>query len=294
MKHTAQKGRHQPANAPAGPGTTPSKVKQPPRPTSPKSARPSKMESASVFVTTPFEPALSLVDVADFPDLEEMMEQISDKDCIRKLLARLTPQEERVIRLRYGRGAYPPEPCRDIGEDFGLSRTRISQIEQKALRRMRHFAMKSSLRFPNTGIDRLRGNAKASQDVVPARQAQLRLPDFSEPEEETQAVRPLSPPSRIRPPCSSKPEWHPEPCRKPQHQRAPSHLRSWPLRIAMLAACCAPFAILDLILVSETARTLLAAVVGKWVTAALVMLACYLVIVPVAFLEDCVDRGRCA
>jgi RNA polymerase sigma factor (sigma-70 family) len=291
MKHTAKKGRHQPANAPRGAGTTPSKIKRPPRVAPARSARSSKTESTSVFVTTAFEPALSLDEVADFPAPEDMEEQIFDKDCIRKYLALLTIKEELVIRLRYGLGDHSPETCKEIGEQFGLSANRISQIEKKALRRLRYFAMTQPLRLPNSDLDRLCGMKKPWEYVVPDKPVKFEPFNVFEAEKE-HAVPVPSPRSRKRPPRSSKAGRNLVPCKKPQHQGAPSHLRPWPLHIALFLACCAPFAILDLILVSEAARTLLAAVVGKWVTAALVILACYIFIVPAALLEDFVCRGR--
>ncbi|KUR74214.1 hypothetical protein AQZ50_18075 [Novosphingobium sp. Fuku2-ISO-50] len=234
-----------------------------------------------------------MYEVEDFPEIENMEEQISDKDCIRKFLARLTIKEELVIRLRYGLGDHPPETCKEIGEQFGLSANRISQIEKKALRRLRYFAMTQPLRLPRSDLDRLCGRKKPREYVVPDKPAKFESSDGFEAEME-HAVPSPSPRSRKRPPRSLKAEWQFEPCRKPQHQGALGHLRPWPLRIALLVGCYAPFAILDLILVSETARTLLAAVVGKWVTATLVIVACYLVIVPAALFEDFVYRGRSA
>ena len=283
MKHTAKKGRHQPANAPRGAGATSSKIKRPPRIAPARSARSSKTESTSVFVTTAFEPALSLDEVADFPALEDMEEQIFDKDCIRKYLALLTIKEELVIRLRYGLGDYSPETYKEIGEQFGLSADRISQIEKKALRRLRYFAMTQPLRLPNSDLERLCGMKKPREYVVPDKPVKFEPSDVFTPEKK-HADPSRSPRSRKRPPRSSKAERHLEPCRQPPYQGASSRLWPWPLHIAVFVSCCAPFAILDLVLVSEAARTLLVASVGKWVTAALVILACYLFIVPAALL----------
>jgi RNA polymerase primary sigma factor len=46
----------------------------------------------------------------------------------------LTPQEKRVLQLRYGLDGHDPHSLKDVGELLGLSRERILQIETKALR----------------------------------------------------------------------------------------------------------------------------------------------------------------
>jgi len=58
-------------------------------------------------------------------------------DQIRKLLAGLSPREERILRLRFGIGEDGECTLEEIGRQFGLSRERIRQIEAKALDRLR-------------------------------------------------------------------------------------------------------------------------------------------------------------
>jgi RNA polymerase primary sigma factor len=56
---------------------------------------------------------------------------------IRKLLASLSPREEKILRLRFGIGEDGECTLEEIGRQFGLSRERIRQIEAKALERLR-------------------------------------------------------------------------------------------------------------------------------------------------------------
>jgi RNA polymerase primary sigma factor len=56
----------------------------------------------------------------------------------RKVLATLTPKEEKVLRLRFGIGEERDCTLEEIGEQFDVTRERIRQIEAKAFRRLRH------------------------------------------------------------------------------------------------------------------------------------------------------------
>jgi RNA polymerase primary sigma factor len=67
-------------------------------------------------------------------------ESLLEKDLthqIRKLLAGLSPREEKILRLRFGIGEDGECTLEEIGKQFGLSRERIRQIEAKALERLR-------------------------------------------------------------------------------------------------------------------------------------------------------------
>jgi len=55
-----------------------------------------------------------------------------------KILSTLTPQEEKVLRMRFGIGEKYDHTLDEVGQDFGISSERIRQIEQKALRKLRH------------------------------------------------------------------------------------------------------------------------------------------------------------
>lgn len=56
----------------------------------------------------------------------------------RKVLATLTPREEKVLRMRFGIGEKSDHTLEEVGQDFDVTRERIRQIEAKALRKLRH------------------------------------------------------------------------------------------------------------------------------------------------------------
>jgi len=56
----------------------------------------------------------------------------------RKVLATLTPREEKVLRMRFGIGEKADHTLEEVGQDFFVTRERIRQIEAKALRKLRH------------------------------------------------------------------------------------------------------------------------------------------------------------
>src|SRR5215471_8241205 len=56
----------------------------------------------------------------------------------RKVLATLTPREEKILRMRFGIGEKSEHTLEEVGGDFSVTRERIRQIEAKALRKLRH------------------------------------------------------------------------------------------------------------------------------------------------------------
>ncbi|MEQ1502697.1 MAG: RNA polymerase sigma factor RpoD [Myxococcota bacterium] len=76
----------------------------------------------------------------------ENMVNASLSEATRKLLATLTPREERVVRLRFGIGQPHDHTLEEVGHDFEVTRERIRQIEAKALRKMRHPSRSKRLR----------------------------------------------------------------------------------------------------------------------------------------------------
>ncbi len=68
------------------------------------------------------------------------------RERIRAVLDTLPPREAQVIRLRYGLDGSPPLTLEEIAGKFGLTRERIRQIENKALRRLRHPSRTRQLR----------------------------------------------------------------------------------------------------------------------------------------------------
>lgn len=55
-----------------------------------------------------------------------------------RVLATLTPREEKVLRMRFGIGERADHTLEEVGRDFDVTRERIRQIEAKALRKLRH------------------------------------------------------------------------------------------------------------------------------------------------------------
>jgi RNA polymerase primary sigma factor len=64
----------------------------------------------------------------------------------RKVLATLTPREEKVLRMRFGIGQRADHTLEEVGRDFDVTRERIRQIEAKALRKLRHPSRAKKLR----------------------------------------------------------------------------------------------------------------------------------------------------
>ncbi len=64
----------------------------------------------------------------------------------RKVLATLTPREEKVLRMRFGIGEKADHTLEEVGRDFDVTRERIRQIEAKALRKLRHPSRSKRLR----------------------------------------------------------------------------------------------------------------------------------------------------
>ncbi len=64
--------------------------------------------------------------------------QTALKSSTTKVLATLTPREERVLRMRFGIGMNTDHTLEEVGQQFSVTRERIRQIEAKALRKLKH------------------------------------------------------------------------------------------------------------------------------------------------------------
>jgi RNA polymerase primary sigma factor len=63
-----------------------------------------------------------------------------------RVLASLTPREERVLRMRFGIGTNTDHTLDEVGQEFSVTRERIRQIEAKALRKLKHPSSSRKLR----------------------------------------------------------------------------------------------------------------------------------------------------
>ncbi|OFW84075.1 MAG: RNA polymerase sigma factor RpoD [Alphaproteobacteria bacterium GWF2_58_20] len=63
-----------------------------------------------------------------------------------RVLASLTPREERVLRMRFGIGMHTDHTLEEVGQQFSVTRERIRQIEAKALRKLKHPSRSRKLR----------------------------------------------------------------------------------------------------------------------------------------------------
>ena len=67
-----------------------------------------------------------------------------------RVLATLTPREERVLRMRFGIGMNTDHTLEEVGQQFSVTRERIRQIEAKALRKLKHPSRSRKLRDERT------------------------------------------------------------------------------------------------------------------------------------------------
>ena len=86
--------------------------------------------------TVPLEYVHDLAD--DGPTAEDAVNLSELKTKITKILAELTPREERVLRKRFGIGLDTDYTLEEIGQEFSVTKDRIRQIEAKALRKLKH------------------------------------------------------------------------------------------------------------------------------------------------------------
>jgi len=72
--------------------------------------------------------------------------QANLRDTTTRVLASLTPREERVLRMRFGIGMNTDHTLEEVGQQFSVTRERIRQIEAKALRKLKHPSRSRQLR----------------------------------------------------------------------------------------------------------------------------------------------------
>ncbi|MDD4859237.1 MAG: sigma-70 family RNA polymerase sigma factor [Dehalococcoidales bacterium] len=89
---------------------------------------------------------ITFADVIPDPDrIEDTLEDVLP-ETMNETLATLTPQENRVLEIRFGIGTGKAFTLEETAKEFGISKERIRQIEAKALRKLRHPSRSRKLR----------------------------------------------------------------------------------------------------------------------------------------------------
>jgi RNA polymerase primary sigma factor len=76
----------------------------------------------------------------------DAMIQSNLRETTTRMLASLTPREERILRMRFGLGMNSDHTLEEVGQQFSVTRERIRQIEAKALRKLKHPSRSKALR----------------------------------------------------------------------------------------------------------------------------------------------------
>ncbi|WP_375326268.1 RNA polymerase sigma factor RpoD [Candidatus Tisiphia endosymbiont of Nemotelus uliginosus] len=79
-----------------------------------------------------------------------------------RVLASLTPREERVLRMRFGIGMSTDHTLEEVGQQFNVTRERIRQIESKALRKLKHPTRSKKLRSFQSGSKKHNNNSDSA------------------------------------------------------------------------------------------------------------------------------------
>jgi RNA polymerase primary sigma factor len=79
-----------------------------------------------------------LVEAPDGSNPHMAAEASALQDVVADALAKLTPREERILRMRFGIGVTDEHTLEEVGKTFGVTRERIRQIEAKALQKLRN------------------------------------------------------------------------------------------------------------------------------------------------------------
>jgi RNA polymerase primary sigma factor len=83
-----------------------------------------------------------------------------------RVLASLTPREERVLRMRFGIGMNTDHTLEEVGQQFSVTRERIRQIEAKALRKLKHPSRSASCGASWMRMGRVPTGAPVSRSMV--------------------------------------------------------------------------------------------------------------------------------
>jgi len=110
-----------------------------------------KISSRHISLDAPFDQdeenrLLDVIENSDQPAPDTTLMNEALKIELRRALATLTPREAEVIKLYFGLEQENPLTLEEIGERFSLTRERVRQIKEKALRRLRHASRSRALR----------------------------------------------------------------------------------------------------------------------------------------------------
>ena len=83
---------------------------------------------------------------SEVADPQQIAAQDLLKEAVNEVLDSLTPRERKVLKLRFGLDDNQPHTLEEVGREFGVTRERIRQIEQKALRKLRNPSRSGKLR----------------------------------------------------------------------------------------------------------------------------------------------------
>jgi len=121
-------------------------------------ASPKKVKTALQIVRMPLsldqpigeeEEDLTLLDLISKKGTEDVEKEVVDEALhkeIEKLLTILDERERKIIEERFGLNGKEPKTLNEVGEKLGISRERVRQLEQRALKKLRTLAMKRHLK----------------------------------------------------------------------------------------------------------------------------------------------------
>ncbi len=89
---------------------------------------------------------VDLLSMSDNDEVEEgVIKDVLEKE-LRDIINKLPEKERKVLELRYGLNGNEPLTLREIGDTLGISRERVRQLETRAIKKLRSFALKRHLK----------------------------------------------------------------------------------------------------------------------------------------------------
>ena len=122
--------------------------------------------------------------------VEDVVEQTFLRESLENVLSTLTPREEKILRLRFGFDDGIERTLEDVGKMFNVTRERIRQVENKALRKLRHPSRAKHIR-DFYGLETKRNSSEnqprtTQQAPAPERQSKEPFDYFSDREFDTE------------------------------------------------------------------------------------------------------------